>query len=180
MLMKFPFRQWSENISLEISDSGEFYLRVQNVKQIPPQVLYNLAIASRTPVEHGFFFFKNWAKMAQAGLNPMLAFILSTHSLKGTRKKDPLQWTFDSVVGEDWHFFLDPTVNWQNVIESKVTLHQFDSCTPCNTIWGEYDYLFFESLEGLTLQQISDKLGYPVDPNPSFPQYKGKTYVRKD
>lgn len=180
MLMKFPFRHYAENISLEISDTGDFYLRVRNVQKIPPQVLYNLAIASRTPVEHGFFFFKKWAKMAQAGLNPMLAFILSTHSLKGTRKKNPLEWTFDTVIGEDWHFFLDPTANWSNVIEGKVTLHAFDNCTPCNTIWGKYDYLFFESLEGLTLQQITDKLGYPVDPNPSFPQYEGKTYVRKD
>ena len=178
MLLKFPFRQWSDHISIEMTGSGEFYLRVRNIQQIPPQVLYNLAIATRTPLEHGHYFFKRWTTLAQAGVNPMLAFILSTHNLKGTRKKDPLEWTFDSCEGENWHFFLDPTNNWESIIEGTVKLHDYDRCTPCNSIWGSYDYLFFESLEGLTIQQICDKLGYPVDPNPTFPSYKGKTYAR--
>lgn len=178
MLMKFPFRQFADKISLETSDTGEFYLRVRQVQQIPPQVLYNIAIASRTPLEHGHYYFKRWTELAQAGVNPMLAFILSTHNLSDTYKSDPLEWTFDSIEGDIYHFFLDPTSNWTNIIEGTVETHKYDCCTPCNKIWGNSDYDFFESLIGLTIKQITDKLGYPVSPNANFPNYEGKTYVK--
>lgn len=179
MLLDIPFKNFTNHFSIEKTEDGHYYALVRDIPKIPPQVLYNFVIATRTPVEWSFYWFEKWSKLCKAGVNPMLAFILSTNKLSGTKGNDPLVWTFKDRSGSDWHFWFDKNVDWSNLLTASVTLHTY-GCTPCNTIWGSNNYEWFTSQKGLTVQQISDKFGCAVIPNPEFPEYEGKTFPYND
>lgn len=178
MLIDFPFKAYAPFLSIETTEDGlEYYARITGLRTLPPQLVYNFVIATRTPVEWEFYWFKKFSLLARAGVQPMLAFSLSQHLVPDDIESDPLTWKFTGLDGSDWHFWNDPTNDWLRLINGTPIITEGQKYgAPCNVIWGKKDYLFWDMLENKTVQWISDHLGQTIDPQPNFPQYEGDTY----
>jgi len=177
MLCSGPFNQISDKVTL-VYDESQVFIHITDANLIPSQLLYNFLIATRTPLEHSHFYFKNWYKMARRGIDPCLAFILSTHILD-TSNSDPDKWVFKGLKGDWHHFWMDANSNWLNVICGKADFNPRARCVPCNSIWGEATSAIIGRLTGKTIGYIQDHMfiGHYL-PKPDFPAYRGRTYDR--
>lgn len=177
LLLEYPFKNIKDHVSIETTDSGHHYLLVRDILKIPPQVFFNLAIASRTPLEHGHYYFRDWSKLAKAGINPFLAFLLSTHVLD---KKDPnpLNWVFKNIGGDDFHFFISPNSRWDALLTGDYKINPLAGCTPCNEIWEYYSRGEIAAFKGQTVEKISQSFNLPINLDFTFPDYLGKTYEK--
>lgn len=176
-LIRYPFKKIADKVSLEETNTGKLYVHIRDVKKIPKQVVYNFCIATRVPVEWGHYYFKEWSALGQAGVNPMLAFLLSSSRLD-TSKTDPLDWVLKKRVGYGWHFPFENRSCWFKIITGEYEITRSTSCIPCNEIWGNDPTEKVTFLHNLTVRQICEKLDQPINPDPDFPKYEGETYEK--
>lgn len=133
------YRKWKDQIHLEQGD-GEYYIHVSDLDKIPANVLFNLCICSRAPIEKPEAIL-NWVKLCDEGLHPAIAFSLcQTHDmfmLNGADKKvyglglGNHHWPFDTTVG------LSALVSGETATHSVSYKEYPAGCTPTNIIWGK-------------------------------------------
>lgn len=135
------YRDYSDNIHLSKTETGQYVLIVSSLSTIPASVLYNLCIASRFRIEYPDQL-KVWGELVDQGVHPGFALAIS-HTNAGS--------SMDITVHQlgstyhHWPFYLQD-VN----LELLVSGHPDDEwvskpsykarpldCTPTNYLWGE-------------------------------------------
>jgi hypothetical protein len=160
MLITGPFRAFADLISLEQLD-GQYFLRCSQLDKWPANVLYNLCIASRVPIEKAEYL-EYWADLTEKGYDPTLAFLLS-YSKGGNAKRS------GRTYPDTGHMWVDPSSNWRNVIDGVMTqmspsFKEYPAgCRPCNVIWG-HSLDCVKVLAEMSDEAVSEFYQLPIEP----------------
>lgn len=181
MLIRGPFRSLSHLIRLDRL-KNYYYLHCLSLDQWPANVLMNLCIASRLPIEFAYLL-EPWAKRCEKGFDPTLAFLL-TYSF-GSKQDTSRTFSFT----RPGHLWLDAGSSWTKILTgTMVNLSETykvkpQASTPTNVIWGHSpDY---QKIGSMSDEQIADfyklppvvEKPQPPPPKP-LPKKKGLGYAQ--
>lgn len=177
-LINGPFRAFSDKISLEMFPGTEdFYIRCTDLSNWPANILFNFCIATRIPIESPHII-KTWDKFLNVGVDPTIAFIVSTFASRSLFKvDDPWLYKIEKVDFErnfkgfnPEHLWFDVASEWTRLLNgdfdtdaiSKVSFKETPSkCSPCNGIWGYSRYV--QKLFNMSVKDICAQFDLPTE-----------------
>lgn len=169
------YRKWAEFIHLE-EHEGKLYIRLSDLSKIPANVVYNICICSRTPLEHPSYL-RVWGKLVGLGIHPAFAFAVCRAGInEGDEDDDDPDYDEDDPSGldavdapadipvtvvmynlEHWPFY--NTLNLSSLVSGSPGALSVDyknwpkGCTPTNSIWGE-NHQDLKALSGITIREF--------------------------
>lgn len=159
-LIAGPFKNYKDLIRLERwKPRGRYWvIYCDHLEQWPANVLYNFCIATRQTIEFHDDI-KHWAEMVEDGVDPNVAIALMGFYYRGRDKKLAHKANFSG------HFYLDHNTNMFNVVaghmpkKSKASFFDNPSeCTPSNMLWGKWDQIWCNKLNGMTVFEAQEYL----------------------
>jgi hypothetical protein len=154
-LIAHPYKQWANSITLCRTKDDKPYIRVNNLSEIPANVLYNFCIATRLIVEFRDEL-ETWRHFIGIGCHPVFAFALALL----VDEKVTLDDVVASLASDENHKPIDKSLSLTTLFGNPSNLSKSytvasDSCTPTNIIWGKDKD--FRSLVGKSIREFASQ-----------------------
>lgn len=150
------YRKFSDFIQLGQAEDGSSYIHITDLSAIPANVVYNICICSRFPIEYRDEL-SVWAKLCDEGLNPGFAFAVCRFNSSNLDEKMDAEWLSDQ---EHWPFYItasmkalmqgEPANNCPTTYKENPA-----NCCPTNTIWGHTKDM--RGINGLAIREFWEK-----------------------
>lgn len=156
-LIDGPFQKWKDLIELVQLTTGQYYLHIKDLNQIPSKVVYNFCIASRAPIEFPAIV-SRWDDLIKGDIHPSVALCVSARELFNNKMASLL-------APAHGHWWFQANHDWRTIIQGNPK--KLDDCpsfsekpyssAPADIIWGMGDRTELKDYLKLTVDELDKK-----------------------